>query len=162
MKDWFNSLEQRERRIVVVGAALLMVMLIYVMAWDPLVNKVDALRTSTAEQQALLNWMQQSAQEVKQLRGSSGQRSQVVGGQSLLSLVDSTAKSGRLGKSLKRVQPDGEQQVRVWLEEANFDDVVRWLTTLETRQGVRIVSSVFQAKEAAGRVDVRLVFEAAS
>lgn len=160
MKAWLNSLEQGERRMVIVGAALLLVMLIYVMAWEPLVNKVDALRTSTAEQQSLLNWMKQAAQEVKQLRGSSGQPSKPASGKSLLSLVDSTAKAARLGKSLKRVQPDGEQKVRVWLEEANFDDVVRWLTTLETRQGVRIVSTVFQAKEAAGQVDVRLVFEA--
>lgn len=162
MKAWLNSLEQGERRMVIAGAALLLVMLIYVMAWEPLVNKVDALRTSTAEQQSLLNWMKQAAQEVKQLRGSSSQPSKPVSGQSLLSVVDSTAKAARLGKSLKRVQPDGEQKVRVWLEEANFDDVVRWLTTLETRQGVRVVSSVFQAKEVAGRVDVRLVFEASN
>lgn len=162
MKAWLDSLEQGERRMVIVGAVLLLVMLIYVSAWEPLVKKVDALRTSTAEQQVLLNWMKQAAQEVKQLRGSSGQISKPASGQSLLSLVDSTAKAARLGKSLKRVQPDGEQKVRVWLEAANFDDVVRWLTTLETRKGVRIISTVFQAKEAAGQVDVRLVFEAAS
>ena len=162
MKDWLNSLEQNERRMVIAGSVLLMMMLVYIMAWEPLVNKVGALRASTAEQQTLLSWMKQAAQEVKQLRGLTGQRNRPASSQSLLSLVDSTAKAGKLGKSLKRVQPDGDQKVRVWLEEANFDDVIRWLTALETRQGVRIVSTVFQARENAGQVDVRLVFEAAS
>ena len=52
---------------------------------------------------------------------------------------------------------DGEQ-VGVWLEGAGFDDVVAWLAALDSRFGVRVVSSVFEAKEA-GRVDARLVFE---
>jgi general secretion pathway protein M len=135
-------------------------MLLYVGIWEPLVNKVDALRVSTAEQESLLVWMRSAAQEVKQLRGRSGQPAKPASGQSLLSLVDRTAKSGQLGPALKRVQPDGDQKVRVWLESASFDDVVRWLTTLETRHGVHVESSVFQALEATGRVDARLVFEA--
>ena len=88
------------------------------------------------------------------------QQAKPASGQSLLSLVDRTAKSGRLGTALKRVQPDGDEKVGVWLEAANFDDLVRWLAALETRHGVRVVSSVFQALEASGSVDARLVFAA--
>lgn len=162
MKAWFASLEANERRLLMIAAPMLLLMLLYVGVWEPLANKVDDLRASTTEQESLLAWMRGAAQEVKQLRGRSGQsqRAKPTNGESLLSLVDSTAKSGQLGTALKRVQPDGEQKVRVWLEAASFDDVVRWLTALETRHGVHVVSSVFQAVEATGRVDVRLVFEA--
>ena len=162
MKAWFASLEANERRMLMIAAPMLLLMLLYVGVWEPLTNKVDDLRVSTTEQESLLAWMRGAAQEVKQLRGRSGQgqRAKPTTGESLLSLVDSTAKSGQLGTALKRVQPDGEQKVRVWLETASFDDVVRWLTALETRHGVHVVSSVFQAVEATGRVDVRLVFEA--
>lgn len=159
MKVWFNSLEANERRMMVIGAALLLLMLVYVGLWEPLINKRDALRVSTAEQESLLVWMRGAAQEVKQLRGRAGQTAKPASGQSLLSLVDRTAKSGQLGPALKRVQPDGEDKVGVWLESASFDDVVRWLISLETRHGVRVESSVFQALETTGRVDVRLVFE---
>lgn len=159
MKAWFLSLEANERRMLIIAAPLLLIMLLYVGVWEPMVNSVAELRTSTAEQESLLAWMRGAAQEVKQLRGRSGQRTKPVSGGSLLSLVDRTAKSGRLGTALKRVQPDGDQKVRVWLEAASFDDVVRWLTALQTRHGVRVASSVFQALETTGRVDVRLVFE---
>jgi len=160
MKAWFMGLEANERRIMIGGGGLLLVMLLYVGIWEPITNKMDALRVSTAEQQSLLAWMRGAAQKVKQLRGHAGRPVRPASGGSLLSLVDSTAKSGRLGGALKRVQPDGDAKVRVWLEAANFDDLVRWLTTLETRHGVHVESSVFQALDTPGRVDGRLVFTA--
>jgi general secretion pathway protein M len=160
MKAWFAGLDPRERKLVIAAAALLLVLLLYVGLWEPLVSNVERLRTSTAQQQAVLSWMQQAAREVKQLRGGGSSVAKPASGRSLLSLVDSSAKTGRLGTALKRVQPDGEKRVRVWLESASFDDLVRWLNTLQQRQGVQVVSSVFEAKENAGRVDARIVFEA--
>lgn len=161
MKEWLAGLEQRERHLVISGAVLLGLMLLYVIVWEPLTSKVDALRVSTTEQASTLRWMRQTAQEVKKLRGSGG-RAKSMGGQSLLSVVDRTAKSGRLGTALKRVQPDGEKRVRVWMEAASFDDVMRWLVLLDTRYGVSIENSVFEMKQESGRVDARLVFEAAT
>jgi general secretion pathway protein M len=158
MKAWFMGLEVNERRMLLGGGGLLLVMFLYIGIWEPLHNKVESLRVSTAEQQSLLAWMRSAAKEVKQLRGRGGQHAKPASGGSLLSLVDRTAKSGRLGGALKRVQPDGDQKVRVWLEAAKFDDVVRWLTALETRHGVQVESSVFQALDTSGRVDGRLVF----
>jgi len=162
MKEWFASLEQRERHLVISGAVLLGLMLIYVVVWEPLTNNVNTLRVSTSEQASTLHWMRQAAQEVNKLRGSGGNRTKSTGGQSLLSMVDSTAKSGRLGAALKRVQPDGERRVRVWMEAASFDDVMRWLVLLDARYGVTIENSVFEMKQESGRVDARLVFEAAT
>lgn len=160
MKAWFMGLEANERRMLTGGGGLLLVMLLYLGIWEPLHNKVDSLRASTAEQTSLLAWMRSAAQEVKQLRGRAGQPTKLASGGSLLSLVDSTAKSGRLGEALKRVQPDGDTKVRVWLEAASFDDLIRWLSTLETRYGVHVESSVLQALDNPGRVDARLVFAA--
>ncbi len=158
MKDWFNGLEANERRMLIIGSGLLLVMLLYISIWEPLTSKAETLRVSTTEQTALLTWMRSTAQEVKQLRGRSSQQAKPASGQSLLTLVDRTAKSGRLGTALKRVQPDGDARVGVWLEAANFDDLVRWLATLETRHSVHVVSSVFQALETSGNVNARLVF----
>lgn len=162
MKAWFESLDLRERRLLIGGGVLLLVLLLYVGIWEPLVNKVDSLRTSTAEQQTVLAEMRQMALEVKRLGGGKRSAARPASGRSLLSLVDSTAKSAQLGDALKRVQPDGEHRVQVWLEGVSFDQLVNWLVTLEQRQGIRAVSSVFEAKDEAGRIDARLVFEAAA
>ncbi|WP_455216736.1 type II secretion system protein GspM [Kaarinaea lacus] len=159
IQRWLAGLEQRERHLVISGAVLTVIMLLYLVIWKPLTSNVDELRVSTREQQTTLIWMKQAAGEIKKLRGS-GSQAKPASGQSLLTLVDTTAKAGKLGNSVKRIQPDGEQKVRVWMENASFDDVVRWLVLLETRHGVNIESSVFEVKESAGSVDVRLVLEA--
>ncbi|WP_455199545.1 type II secretion system protein GspM [Kaarinaea lacus] len=159
IQRWLAGLEQRERRLVISGAVLTGIMLLYLIIWKPLAGSVDDLRVSTRDQQTTLIWMKQAAGEIRKLRGSSV-RAKPASGQSLLTLVDTTAKAGKLGNSVKRIQPDGEQKVRVWMEDASFDDVVRWLVLLETRHGVAIESSVFEVKENAGSVDVRLVLEA--
>ncbi len=162
MKAWFESLDLRERRLLMVSGALLSVMLFYVLLWEPLEDGIKSLQKSNAEQQKQLQWMRQSAQEVKQLRGSSGRSAQLAQGQSLLAAIDRSARANKLGDALKRVQPDGSNRARVWLEGASFDQVVRWLDGLQRQQGVRVVSSVFDALETKGRVDVRLVFESGS
>jgi len=159
VKAWFDSLELRERRVLIIGALLLAVALFYVMVWEPLEDGVENLRERNAEQQALLQWMRQATAEVKQLRGSSGRPAQLAKGQSLLAAIDRAARSTQLGGALKRVQPDGSTRARVWLEGASFDLLVRWLDGLQRQQGVRVVSSVFEAREEKGRVDARLVFE---
>ena len=36
MKDWYDSLEPRERRILIAGAIVLVVAMLYLLAWEPL------------------------------------------------------------------------------------------------------------------------------
>ena len=159
MKAWFESLDLRDRRMLIIGSALLGVMLFYVLVWEPLEDGVETLRKSNAEQQTRLQWMQQAVVEVKQLRGSSGRPAQLARGESLLAAIDRAASSNQLADALKRVQPDGSERARVWLEGASFDRLVHWVDSLQRQQGVRVVSRVFEAREEVGRVDARLVFE---
>lgn len=162
IKVWFAGLEQRERRLVIAAASLLAILLLYVAIWEPISSSVDDLRTTTGEQQTVLQWMRQAAQEIRQLRGNNGAHAASTGGQSLLTLVDRTAKINQLGNALKRIQPDGDRRVQVWMEGASFDDVIRWLVKLRAQYGVLIESSVIEVKEQAGRVDARLVLGAAA
>ena len=161
MKEWFDNLDPRERRILIIGAVTLLVVLLYLLAWEPLIKNTATLEKSNRENQELLLWMEQSAEEAKQLQaklqasGPSGSTQ----GQSLLGTIDRTAKIGNLGKSVKRVQPDGQSKARVWLENASFNDTVKWLESLQRQQGIHIVTSVIEKQEEPGLVNVRLVLE---
>ena len=163
MKDWYDNLEPRERRIVIAGAIVLVIALLYLLAWEPWVKKISTLEKSNQANQELLVWMEQSAVEAKQLQaklkasGPSGRSK----GQSLLGTIDRTAKTGKLGKSVKRVQPDGQTRARVWLENASFDSMVSWLEKLQRQQGIRIVTSVIEKQDEPGLVNARLVLQGA-
>ncbi|MGD8884356.1 MAG: type II secretion system protein M [Gammaproteobacteria bacterium] len=161
MKEWYNNLEPRERRILIIGAGVLVIAMLYLLGWEPLVNKTAKLRDSIDTNQELVSWMENAAEQAQQMqaqisaRGPTGKKS----GQSLLGTIDRTAKAGDLGKSVKRVQPDGQTKARVWLENANFDAMIKWLESLQRQQGIRIVTSVIEKQEEAGIVNARLVLE---
>jgi general secretion pathway protein M len=162
MKEWFESLEQRERRLILGGGATLLLMGIYFLGWEPFINGLHDLRESTQRKQLELVWMQNAVQEVKQLQSTQTAPVRFNSGQSLLGVIDRSAKTKQLGDSVKRVQPDGTNKARVWLENAKFDTVVGWLEELEMRYGVSVDTITFEKQEEEGLVDARISFFAKS
>ncbi|NOX43715.1 MAG: type II secretion system protein M [Gammaproteobacteria bacterium] len=157
MKTWFLGLQQQERVTVIGGAIALAIMLFYSVVWDPIHTSVAQLEKNVAKQGPLFEWMKQASNEVKELRdGQSSQK--ITSGQSLLSLIDSTAKEGQLGNALKRVKPDGDKKVRVWLEQASFDDMIKWLEGLNRAYTIEVSSLVIDRKDTPGIIDSRIVF----
>ena len=161
MKDWFSALEPRERQLIISAAVLVTVMLFYLLVWEPISNDNDSLRLSYQNSQQLIGWMEDAAEEAKVLQakikesGPSGSSKN----QSLLGIIDRTAKRDKLGPSVKRVQPDGKAGARVWLENAIFNDMIMWLENLQQKEGIRLVTTVIEKQEEAGLVNARLVFE---
>lgn len=158
MMNFWNNLAPRERRLLGGGGVALALLLLYALAVDPYFAAMERLRQEVVVQRETLAWMQQAAAEAKALRGRAPTRA-ATNGQSLLALADSTAKASGLGTALKRVQPDGQRSVRVWLEQAAFDAVMRWLDTLGRSHGVQVSGLVVEPLPDAGRVDARVVLE---
>lgn len=158
MKAWWDGLELREQRLVAGGAAALLLFLLYAAVWAPLQSTRARLTTQAEEQRATLRGMQLRAAEIRQLSARSAGRRPATG-QSLLGLIDQTARAQHLADAVKRVQPDGTNSVRVWLENAAFDDVMRWLGTLEQRHGVVIDTLNVERGELPGRVAARLTLK---
>ena len=162
MKEWFNNLDQRERRTLISGVVLLVVLILYLAVWEPLANKTQSLRKANQENHQLVDWMEQSADEARQFGRKAGGPSGRSKDQSLLGIVDRTAKQAKLGKSVKRVQPDGKTKARVWLENVVFNDMIKWLEGLQHREGIRIDTTVIEKQDEPGLVNARLVLEASS
>jgi len=130
--------------------------LVYAVAWGPLASSVSRLQQSVEEQQALKQWMQQSAAEVNQLRGAAGATDDH---RSLLAVVDQTSKQSQLGPAVKRIEPDGQELVRVSLEQASFDDMVTWLGSLQRSYGVSVADVSLDRQAESGRVNARITLK---
>jgi len=156
MMEWLRQLEQRERRALYAGAAVVAVALVYFLAWEPYVvsreRTIEAVRT----QRESLAWMLHAAEQVKALRqgGASGQRASK--GKSVLSQVDRSARSAGLGQFIARMEPQGNERVRIWLKQAPFDKVMTWLRRLREQQGIRVTSLDLEREKEPGYVGGRL------
>lgn len=161
MKAWWLGLSAREQKVLGIGAALAALLLLYALAWLPLERARAALRLQVAAAEANLDWMRAAAPEVQRLRaGSSGGAEPAVQDRrSLLARVDAGAREAGLGPSLLRVEPSGEGQVRLSLQQAGFDPLVAWLEELSRRGGARVTELNVQSTGASGQVDARIALE---
>lgn len=158
MKAWWDSLSLRERGLIGGGIALTLALLIYALAWQPFQTSYRRLQHSVVEQRADLAWMQQAAQEVQRLSGTSNSGSKTANdGRSLLTRVDQTARAAGFGPALKRIAPQGENQISVQLDAVEFDKLIPWLGALERNQHILIANLTVDRTAAPGRVNARLV-----
>jgi len=156
MKDWFNNLDTRERVFLITGAAALSVFFIYLVIWQPLSNKVADLDSTVGEQRDTIQWMLDSAGEVRALQGIGSAQKTGLQGRSLLAVVDNSARGAGLAPALKRVEPDGSDAVRVWLEKASFDKLITWIAGLSRTRGVTVRAITIEREDTNGLVNSRV------
>lgn len=156
MQAWFDELSRREQLTLIGGGIALALMMFYLLLWAPLNDERSRLHNEVQVQQETLAWMQQAATQVK---GSGAASVSPARGGSLLTLVDRSAKTAKMGGAIKRIQPDKDGRVRIWLEGVNFDLMMRWLGGLSRDQGVSLIEVNVERFESSALVKARLTLE---
>jgi general secretion pathway protein M len=156
MREWFDSLAHRERITVVVGGVVVGIMLFWALVIAPLDNGVEKLSKRVDDKRALIVWMQQASARIKRA-GPAAANGGDDGEQSLVVVIDRSARSVGLGSALQRNQPVGEDGIRVQLRDAPFDSMTRWLTQLKTANGLALDSASIERTDAPGAVNASLI-----
>ncbi|MBT8120537.1 MAG: type II secretion system protein M [Gammaproteobacteria bacterium] len=159
LKQWYRSLPQKEQWMVSGTAALIFVTLFYLVIWEPIHVGLQTERQKQQSQQEILIWMQQAANEVRTLRAS-GSRSTIRDRNKPITLViEQAIKNAGLQSSLNKIESSGNDGARVTLNEASFNQVLVWLNTLSTYNGIQVVSANIERGKEPGRANARLSFE---
>jgi general secretion pathway protein M len=154
LKQRFERLNLRERLLVSAAAGTLALALLFILIFEPLQASVDRLRTDVAEMQGLAAELAQARSLV--LSGRNGVGAIQGQGRSLLSIIDQSGKENGLASAITRMQPEGDATVRVWLEQADFAALVRWLDKLESGYGVTVTEVAIDRESQPGLVRARL------
>ena len=157
MRGWFESLEQRERIFVVVGALVVIIAVLWAGIWLP----VDKGHREAAARVA--DW-ERSLSELRPLAAapqSTGQSTSTPrpSTQSPVIIVDNTLRSRSLAQP-KRSQPT-PNGIRVEFENVAFDDLVLWLGDLSSQYGMEVQAGSLSTSTAAGpgRINASLTLE---
>jgi len=150
--QWFGTLNERERGLVLIGAAAALVLLLIAVLL-PLQRAGIAADQRIERKRADLNWLRAAA---PQLAGMDAQTPQPPR-ESLVVLLDRSAREAGLEHALTGSQPSGDGGMRVQLEQTSFDTLVGWVAQLVQRYGVRVDSAVIEPGNAAGLVNATLV-----
>jgi general secretion pathway protein M len=155
-KDWFFSLQPRERALVVGGGGLLLLIAIYVLALVPFYSAVNAGAQRVETKQGDLAWMRSVGGEVMALSASAPSAAGPTG-ESLVVLIDRSARECGLASALTGQTPSGENGIRVRLEAAEFDKLIVCLGSLQQAHSVSIESATIDRTAKPGFVNASLV-----
>ncbi|MET0656904.1 MAG: type II secretion system protein M [Steroidobacteraceae bacterium] len=156
LKQKFAALSTRERVIVIGGAVLVVIVAIYMLALSPFYRALDARAERLERKQVDLSWMHSVAPEL-QSSGGAMPAAAAPTGESLVVLVDRTAREGNLASALTGQTPTGNGGIRVRFENANFDTLVLWMGSLVQRHGVYIDQATLDRGEKPGLVNASFV-----
>lgn len=149
MMAWWESLATRERRLVAAGATLLAVTVVWIAVIEPVADHRESLADGIVAQRALLEWMG----TIDTTRGAAD-------GDSLFAIVDRSVRATPLAGSVQRLQPESGVGVRIWLDGASFDELVRWIATLERDHGITVATFSVERGQGPGAVNARLTLQA--
>jgi len=151
MKDWFETLQPRERVAIVLGGAIAVLVLVWSLAWLPLRSANLNLDATLAQKYGLLA-------DVSRLQPSGASPAPAAtSAESLVVIVDQTHRAHGLGGTLSRNQPDGENGIRVAFQRVPFAQLVSWLGALRQGHGIVVVTANLDGMQQPGFVNATLV-----
>ncbi|ACX87220.1 type II secretion system protein M [Pectobacterium parmentieri] len=158
LRQRWQAMSPRERQLMVVCAAVLLLCLVYYAILQPWLEREELWERTISREQQTVNWMQKQAPSIPQGNQAQGENSQRE--TSLPILISQSTQ--RYGLTVARLQPQGNQ-ASVTLAQSDFNSLLRWLSELEQQNGVRVVSlDVNAVEQSPGMVDVtRLMLERA-
>ena len=155
MRAWFANLSERERRMVTFGGVAASVLLLLGIVL-PLNSVIAEARERVATKQGDLAFIQAAIPEL----AAAGPGAAAATGESLVVLIDGSARESGLGKSLSSSQPTPDKGLRIRLDKVPFDALVAWLARLSQSHGVRVESAEIESAGETGLVNAGLVLKA--
>jgi len=155
MKDWWLTRSPRDKLALMIAFSAIVLLLIYLLIWLPFQQQIEKNRALVASQRSTLTWMQDRVADIKLLKQqlSSNKSGR---GEALLTLVDRTAKNNQLRQFIQRLKPEGSTAVRIWVEQAPFDSLIKWLGQLVNQHGILLESVSIERQEKSGLINARL------
>lgn len=154
LKTWYKALQPRERMLVMSAGSVVAIAIVYLALFGPLAKALDGRQTRVERKQQDLVWMRSMSNSVRMAVAS---RPGGMNGESLVVLINRTAQQAGIAGALTNQAPQGDNSIRVRLENASFDAVVAWLGLLEQQFGVQVENASVDRGEKIGVVNASLV-----
>ncbi len=152
MKFSYDTLSAREQQLVKYGGIAAVAILIFGVLL-PLDSSVAKAKSRVSKKQADLVWMRGAAPVLATI----GPSHQGNNGESLLVIVDRSARESGLGTALAGTEPSGPGGIQVRLEKASFDGMIGWLSRLSQQNGIGVDGATIDTSGAPGVVNAAIV-----
>lgn len=158
---WLDTLELRERRIVISGVVALVIMLLYVVIWEPVISEYEDQQLNQQSQRELHLWMKGAVAEINRLKNSGSGNIARYRNQSISSLTDRSATTTGIKPYINKLD-QSKDGVKVTIKNADFDRIITWLTDLQNKYGIIASKVKIEKSKIKGSVDAHITLERSS
>lgn len=151
----FEALPARDRSALKILALCLGILFLYFACWSPAQNYMSANHDLLEQRVELLKQVKSNSAILAAMNKQNGSsQTPKINSQQLVSTVTSMAQ--QQGVALKRFEPSGERELKVWVDDVAFDKLVSWLSVLKARIGVEVDQISLERQDKPGLISARL------
>ena len=154
IKIYFDHLSPSDRRMLQLLAGFLILIACYWVLTISFQYRKDAV-SALSENREFVSWVLINAESVEDL--SAQGRRPLAGEQSLLLTASSIAKERAI--NFKRVEPKGDELLKVWVENLSFNKLLFLLHKLDIDYDISVQELAVDKKNAEGYVDARVTLK---
>lgn len=149
MKEWFSQLNQREQLSLLLLSSALLLYLLYILVLSPLESQREQLiaqNSAVTESQGRVDAMVSQLLQLRQGGAKAGAK------RNLTSVINQS--TARLQLPVMRLQPNSRGEIQVRIENASFNDVLKWLNEMEYTESLLVLEVSVTPAASAGRVNI--------
>ncbi len=145
-----------ERRVIMIGASVVLPLLVYFLLWQPAHDALGKLRKTVPQLRMQVEQMHNAAGQIEELR----HRPQlaVMDALSVKTAIEESATRHQLGYALTTVAVQEPSGARITMTAVAFDKWLSWLRDLQTSQHIRVNSVSITRLSEPGMVSIHATF----
>ncbi|TAL65371.1 MAG: type II secretion system protein M [Legionella sp.] len=152
MKDYFNSLNEREKWMVLIAGVCLVVYSFYYFIYSPLSTRVSDRSTQLVEKIDTLNWMKKIKQEHHSLK-----KKQNISNSQLLTLIANQLKKDNTLNFPFQLQQTSSGEIQLSFDEVPLSLFVAWLMKINDQYAISIKQFDIERTKTAGIVKLMII-----
>ncbi len=139
-----EKITKKDKKALIVGLSLLILLISYIVILDPLIIENERLNMQIKSQSLKLTELNRIVESVKTSNRTSAIQQK---NESLLLIVDKSINQYTLKPAMKRISPIGQHKVNINFEQANFNQFYNWLVHLHQNYLITVESLNLQKKD---------------
>ncbi|HAT1594971.1 TPA: GspM family type II secretion system protein LspM [Legionella pneumophila] len=133
MKTYLNTLNDREKWMVLAAGISLLIYGYYLLLYAPLSNQVNQKSTQLIEKTETLEWMKQVRMQKR-----SAKRKESVDNSQLLTILASQLKNNKTLKFPYQLQQTGSGDIQLTFDAVPFQNFIQWLAKINELYSINI------------------------
>ncbi|HAT1773038.1 TPA: GspM family type II secretion system protein LspM [Legionella pneumophila] len=133
MKTYLNTLNDREKWMVIIAGISLLIYGYYLLLYAPLSNQVNQKSTQLIEKTETLEWMKQVRMQKR-----SAKRKESVDNSQLLTILASQLKNNKTLKFPYQLQQTGSGDIQLTFDAVPFQNFIQWLAKINELYSINI------------------------